>query len=278
MPEIYEYRGVRGLVAAPITKDDKNEFVTGTPFEVAGVAQIGRSTSSSNEAHYYDNIPAVIITSVGADTVTINASAIPHDVVARLTGQEYVAEKGMYIECEPTPGYFAIGYITENTNGEEIFVWRLKGSFTIPDEEHNTKNDGTDANGQELTYTGISTIHKFTETGKSAKAINVNTAKNPVEEADFFASVQTPDTVAASPNITLNKHSLTVEVGGSETLTASVIPSGSTVTWTSSGTDVTVEDGVVTGAEEGSAVITASITVGGKTYTDTCTVTVTAQN
>lgn len=275
MPKIYEYRGVRGLVAAKVLEDSKDAFTTDTPIEIAGVAEIGRSTASASEAHYYDNIPAVVINSTGADTVTINASAIPFDVLAQITNQIYDATKGMLIECEGAPSYWAIGYITENTNGAEIFVWRLKGTFTIPDETHATKNDGTDANGQELTYTGVSTIHKFTNTGKPAKAVNVDTSVNVgAVESDFFASVQTPDTVAAYPNITLNKHSLTIEVGDTETLTATVIPSGSTVTWSSNDTDASVEAGVVTGVEEGTATITASITVGGTTYTDTCAVNV----
>ena len=196
MPEIYEYRGVRGLVAAPITEDSSENFTTGTPIKVAGVAEIGRTTASSSEAHYYDNIPAVVINSTGSDTVTINASAIPLDVLAQITGQIYDATKGMLVEGERTPGYWAIGYITKTTSGTEVFVWRLKGSFAIPDSTSATENAGTDANGQTLTYTGVSTVHKFTATGKSAKAINVDTSVNTtVTETAFFESVQTPDTL-----------------------------------------------------------------------------------
>jgi phi13 family phage major tail protein len=102
----------------------------------------------------------------------------------------------MFVEGERQSKYFAIGYITEKTDGTEIFVWRLKGKFNIPDSTHATKNDGADANGQEIVFTGINTIHKFTAIGnKTAKAVNVDTSVNPVVEADFFAEVQTPDTV-----------------------------------------------------------------------------------
>ena len=59
-----------------------------------------------------------------------------------------------------------------------------------------TKDDGTDANGQELTFTGISTTHKFTATSKPAKAVNVDTSVNQtMTETTFFGTVQTPDTV-----------------------------------------------------------------------------------
>lgn len=203
MPKIFEYRGVEGLVYAEVTKDNNNTgtdegYVTGTVKPLAGVAEISKSSDSASEAHFYDNIPAVVITSTGADTVTISASAIPLDVLADITGQTYDSTTGTYIEEERQQKYFAIGYQTKNTDGETVYVWRLKGTFNIPDQTNATENAGTDANGQELVYTGISTTHKFTKTSKPAKAVNVNTALDLVAAIDdFFDSVQTPDTITA---------------------------------------------------------------------------------
>lgn len=192
-----EYRGIRGLVAAEVTTDDTEKFECGTPFAVAGVAELSRTTESSSESHYYDNVPAVVIDSTGADEVTISTSAIPFEVLAKITGQTYDASKGMFVEGERQANYFAIGYITEKTDGTEVFVWRLKGKFNIPDSTHATKNDGAEANGQELTFTGVNTAHRFTALGnKTAKAINVDTSVNTsVTETEFFGTVQTPDTV-----------------------------------------------------------------------------------
>ena len=199
MPKIDEYRGIRGLVAAEVLNDDLENFECGTPFAVAGVAELSRTTETSSEPHYYDNVPAVVIDSTGADEVTITASAIPFDVLAKITGQIYDEATGMFIEGERESKYYAIGYITERTDGTEIFVWRLKGTFNIPDSTHATKDDGAEANGQELTYTGINTTHKFTKIdGKTAKAVNVDTSVNKLKETEFFTSVQTPDTVKAS--------------------------------------------------------------------------------
>ena len=198
MPKFDEWRGVRGLVAAEVLKDDADAFECDTPVEVAGVAELSRTTESTSEAHYYDNVPAVTIDSTGADEVTITASAIPFEVLAKITGQTYDASKGMFVEGERQAKYFAIGYITEKTDGTEVFVWRLKGKFNVPDSTHATKDDGAEANGQELVFTGINTSHKFTATGKSAKAVNVDTSVNTtVAEETFFATVQTPDTVTA---------------------------------------------------------------------------------
>ena len=280
MSQIYEYRGVEGLVYAPVTTDTTETFATGTVKTLAGVAEISKSTESSNEAHYYDNLPAVVVSSTGSDTITISASAIPLDVLADITGQNYDATTGMFTEQERTPGCFAIGYQTKDTSGNVYYVWRLKGTFNIPDQTSQTENYGTDANGQEITFTGISTTHKFTKTGKAAKAITVNTGLGLANVTNFFDSVQTPDTVTArtiTPSVTVSPSRASVEVGQNITLSAVAVPASASVSWSSDATSyATVSNGVVHGVAEGSATITATITYNEQTYTDTCVVTVTA--
>ena len=198
MPKTYfEYRGVSNAVYAEITADTAENFTTGAVKDLTGVSEIGKTTDSANETHYYDNLPAIVIDSVGSDEITINTSGIPLDVLADITGQYYDQTTGMLVEQESTPKYFAFGYITDKTDGTKVLVWRLKGKFSIPGTTSATKDDGTDANGQELTYTGISTVHKFTKTGKPARAINIDTSVNQtITEDNFFETVNTPDTIS----------------------------------------------------------------------------------
>lgn len=205
LQEIVEYRGVEGLVAAEVLVDNNESsgtagtygYVTGDVFAVAGVAEISKTTDSSSESHYYDNIPAVVITNNANDEVTISASAIPMDVLACLTGQTYDSALGCMIEGPRELRYFAIGYKTRKTNGDEVYVWRYKGTFNIPDQTSATEDDGTDANGQELVFTGISTTHKFTKTGKGAKALAVDVGKDLANVSSFFSTVTTPDSLTA---------------------------------------------------------------------------------
>ena len=205
--EIREWRGVKGLIAAEVLTDDNGTdgYTTGTPFGIAGVAEISRVRDSTSEAHYYNDIPAVVITGESPDTVTINAAKIPLDVYAKITGQAYDNTTGTFIEGTRETKYFAIGYITEDNTGAEVYVWRLKGTFNTPDQTNSTINDGTDANGQELVYTGISTTHNFTATGKAARAVNVEVEKDLVNVSNFFDSVQTPDTIVPKTAYKLTK-------------------------------------------------------------------------
>lgn len=193
---IKEYRGVRDLVAAELLTDNGTDLAYGEPFPVAGIAELTKTVENSSETHFYDNIAAIVIDSVGADTVTCSCSAIPLEVVAKLTGQVYDETTKTLVEGEADRKYFAIGYITEDTSGQEVFVWRHKVKCSIPESSHVTKNDGTDANGQELEFTGIHTTYKFEKTGKTAKAIN-HIKSELVTEADFFAEVMDIDKLTA---------------------------------------------------------------------------------
>lgn len=193
--EVYEYRGVRDLVAAILLKDTSNELTYDEVFPVAGLAELSRATENSSETHYYDNESAIVIDSVGADTVTCKVSAIPLNVLAKLTGQYYDEATETFVEGEANRPYVAIGYITTDTNGNDVYVWRHKCKCSIPDSAHATKTNGTEASGQEITITGINTTHKFTKTGKTAKAVN-HKASGKITEQDFFATPQDIDTIA----------------------------------------------------------------------------------
>lgn len=278
--EIVEYRGVEGLVAAEVLTDDNGDsgYTTGDVFSIAGVAEISRTTDSSSEPHYYDNIPAIVISSTAADTVTISASAIPFDVFAKLTGQVYDEDTGALIECQRDVKYFALGYITKKTNGDKVYVWRYKGQFNIPDTTNTTENDSTDANGQELVYTGVATTHKFEKTGKGAKALNVDLGKDLANVSTFFNTVTTPDTLEAkNPPTTYtvtnslthctNNNAAANVIGGQPYAALITAESGytlDTVTVTMGGTNITstaVDGGAITvPSVSGNLIITATAT------------------
>ena len=79
------------------------------------------------------------------------------------------------------------------------------------------------------------------------------------------------------PSITLNKTTASVAAGSTTSITATTVPAGATVTWSSNDEDVaTVAAGTVTGVAAGEADIMATITVNEVPYSAHCKVTVTA--
>lgn len=277
---IEEYRGIRGLKAAILLSDTSESLTYDSVFDVAGTATLTRATESSTEAHYYDNIAAVVIEGVGADTVTADVSAIPLDVLAKITGQYLDPTTGTFVEGNANPPYLAIGYVTENTAGREMYVWRHKVKAAIPDSTHGTKNNGTDANGQQIVFTGVDTVHKFTKTGKPAKGV-IQPAGDLISESAFFAAPQDIDKLnALAPAITalsVSPTSGSVAIGETLTITATKTPATATtpVTWESADTSIaTVSDaGVVTPVAAGGVTIKATC----GTKTATCAVIVTSE-
>lgn len=194
--KIKEYRGIRNLVAAKLIKDTKTELTYDTPFYLAGTSELTKETTSSSATHYYDNKPGPVVNATGADEVNVNVSALSLENIAKITGQKYDEGTGMLIEGNVRPPYMAIGYITEDTDGNETYVWRLKGKFNTPSESHASKDEGTDAKGQELTFTGTETNKKMeSNDNEEGRATVVPASTCGFTEEEFFSSVKTPDDV-----------------------------------------------------------------------------------
>ena len=112
--------------------------------------------------------------------------------------------------------------------------------------------------------TGNATVTATTNDGGYTATCRVRVVAAPIDEVPVTG-------------VTLNKESLTLDQGASETLTATVLPTNATnksVTWTSSKQTVATvtASGKVTTVAPGSAVITVQTNDG--SYTATCTVTV----
>ena len=208
MDKYIEYRGCKGLVFAEVTTDDNETgsghgYVTGTVTDLAGVAEISKTVSVSKVSKYYDNIAAIVITGEGEDVVTFTASIPTMKVQAAINGRVYDETLKMYIECPIVNKYYAVGYIIEDTDGTEYYIWRHKGYFVAPDETSATKDEGTDGNNMSLEYHGIYTIHEFANGGGSNVKKHIKSYKmandGTLDLSSFFATVTSPDTVYTAP-------------------------------------------------------------------------------
>ena len=292
--QIFEFRGVDKFYFAEVTKDDATGYETGTPIHIP-VQEIGKSTDSASEAHYYDNKAMIVVNSESADTITLTIAPPALNQLAQLIGKSFDATTGMMVDSPRQNKYFAITYRTKGTDGGYRYVTRLKGQFNIPEETYQTEDDGTDTNNTQITFTGIYTEYEFNKgvydgtnwSKAGAKGIVVDARYGLADVSTFFDSIQTPDSIQVAPSpvidvpvtgVTVSPTSDSIAVSETLTLTATVAPEDATnkaVTWgTSDDTIATVSDaGVVTGVAAGTATITVT-TVDGS-FTATCEVTVT---
>lgn len=291
--QIFEFRGVDNFYFAEVTKDDADGYTCGTPIHIP-VQEIGKSTDSASEAHYYDNKAMIVVNSESADTISLTIAPPALDKLSKLIGKSFDESLGMMVDSPRQNKYYAIMYRTKGTDGAYRYVSRLKGQFNIPEETVSTENDGTDTTNTQIQFTGIYTEYEFTkgiydgEAWKKSgvKGIVVDERYGLADVSTFFSSVQTPDTVqTASPSVVdvtgvlVSPTTKSIEVGEDFTLVATVAPYNATdkaVTWASSDdTYVTVSNaGVIHGVAAGTANVT--VTTHDGNFTATCAVTVTS--
>lgn len=194
-----EFQGFDSLVVAEVTKDNNiNEegYVTGDVEVLAPAGEISKSTSNDSATKYYDNKAFLVISSEGSDEVQLTIPQLPVSKIAKFLGKYLDSETGALMDSgEPGTKYFAIGYRLLFTDGTYRYVWRHKGMFKLGDEAAKSKDDSTDSNNQTITYTGITTNHKFTKTNKGSKAIVVDERDNKCDVSNWFDAVVTPDNI-----------------------------------------------------------------------------------
>lgn len=196
--EYNEYRGVRGLVIAEITTDDGTTYEAGMWKKLSGVQAIATASNESSETHYYDNVPAIVISSEGSDDLTLTVSVLDLKTRALIEGLDYNETNKVFIKTPKNKKYFALGFIGKKTDGTEEFNIYYKGKFSGGNTTHNTENDGTEATNVEYTFTAIHTTTKIAQTKtKTAKGVIVPTSEAVTEEKIF--GTFTDDTSTIKP-------------------------------------------------------------------------------
>ena len=142
---------------------------------------------------YQNRYTYFLIKSEGDDTVELVVPVLPLDIEAKILGAEYNETTGtLKNDGLPKTKYFALGYRLLCLDGTYRYVWRHKGAFTMGDEEAKSK-EGTDSNNITLTFTGITTIHKFEKTKKVSKDIVADERDGKLDYSKWFEQVVTPD-------------------------------------------------------------------------------------
>ena len=176
------------------------------------------------------------------------------------TSREDAVQQGCYQISEPFV-YSKDGnsIALEEQNAYIEVVWTNKGNATVEFTVNDSKNVSLTLNDE-----GQGWIVVPAETTFTCAALGL-TSEITTVAANIYGITRT------FTNISLDKTTASVAMGKTETLTATTVPNGQEVTWSSSDPNVaTVANGVVTPIKEGTTTITATF----GELSATCTVTV----
>lgn len=190
-------RGLSNLVIAEVTADTEEAYTTGTPEKLIPAGEMSVTVDKDKAQYWFDNTVFASVGREGASEITINGAGLRAAAIAKLVGKTVDTTSGaVFDDGQYKEKYYALGGIKHNIDGTTEHFWFNKGSFAIPDESAKTEGEDTDATGTELTFTAITTIHKFTKTGKVNKRVVLDSsAGNTTDIADWFTEVKTPDNV-----------------------------------------------------------------------------------
>ena len=152
--------GLSNLVYAVMTKDDPPTTVGGTngsttydsAVRILGAITATFSPNASNDTLFADDGPYDTASTLGAMTLELNVADIPAAQRAELLGATYDADTGILVHsADDVPPYVAVGMAVKKSNGADRLIWYLKGKFTAPDDNNQTKADSINWNTPTIT-------------------------------------------------------------------------------------------------------------------------------
>lgn len=231
-PNQSEYKsrvGLKDLYIAIVTQDDADGYAAGTPEYFAPAAMANVSPAANKETQYMDDQPFDVMLSEGETELQLTISEIPAEMQAYVNGDVFDAASGrVFDRADPTNApEFALGFRSKKSNGSYRYYWFLKGKFTKPGEEHETKGDTPAPKPPQITFTAVKTIYQFDLDGgityDGAKRVWGDENTTNFSATGWFTAVQTPaagsySALALSSSSPVDE-ATGVAVGGNITLT-----------------------------------------------------------
>jgi phage major tail protein, phi13 family len=190
--------GVDQVYIAEVTQDDAAAYAALTPEWLAPVAMVSQEPSGAVETQFADDQPYDVSQSEGPTKVTIEATGLPSEVLAKITGRKFDATTGRVYDNAGVPPFFALSFRSMKSNGKYRYYQFLKGKFTMPKEESATKGEKPEPKTITLEYTALKTVHPFTVASgvsDTVKRVFGDEDTDAFSATGWFAQVQVPGSV-----------------------------------------------------------------------------------
>lgn len=201
----------------PGAGDGKTTY--GATTRVLGAITANFSPNASNDTLFADDGPYDTASTLGAMSLELNVADIPSEQRAELLGAQYV--NGVLVHTsEDIPPYVAVGMSVKKSNGADRLIWYLKGKFSPPDDNNQTKADSINWNTPTIT-------------GNFLKRDSDNQWRVSCDTDDENVSKDVKDNWFNSPNVMENG-------GGGTTAVDAPVPSPATGATVNQGDKITV--------------------------------------
>jgi phi13 family phage major tail protein len=198
--------GLDSLYVALVTADSAAAYTAGTPAYLAPAAKAGQKVTSSQETQYLDDQPFDVLTAEGPSDIELEISGLPPEMEALILGKTFDATTGRFYDHLATPPDVALSFRSMKSNGKYRYYQYLKGKFSPPDEETETKGEKPTPKTLKLVYKAVPTVYKFTVSvgvTKTVKRVKGDEDTTNFSATNFFAAVQVP-AVASISALALN--------------------------------------------------------------------------
>lgn len=258
--------GLTNLHYAEMLTDDAESgtFSYAAPVRIAGAITANFSPNAANDTLFADDGPYESAYTLGAMSLELNIADLKPQHRAFLLGETY--ENGVVkSSAEAIPPYVAIGMSVKKSNGADRLIWYLKGKFSPPDENNQTKSDSINWNTPTITGNFLK------RDADNLWRIAVDT-DDPNVSVTVKANWFTANSIALSSggdmvtDITMNA-ATAVTIGTPVDVTATLTPNTATntVAWASSDESVVTvtstgaKTATLTGVTAGTAIVSASV-------------------
>lgn len=261
--------GLTNLHYAEMLTDDAQAgtFSYNAPVRIAGAITANFSPNAANDTLFADDGPYESAYTLGAMSLELNIADLKPQHRAFLLGETYVGGV-VRSSAEAIPPYVAIGMSVKKSNGADRYIWYLKGKFSPPDENNQTKSDSINWNTPTITGNFL----KRDADNLWRMAVDTDDPNvDATTKANWFTSSSIALTASGGTLVTdiqLSANSASITGTGSSTVTATTTPASTgTVVWASSdesvatvaGSGANNATGLITGVAAGTAVISASV-------------------
>jgi len=132
--------GLKDIYIAVLTKDDSTGATYETPEKLERSIMAKLAPKSSAEKLYSDDNVEEVLNSFDAIDVETELNQLSLKSRAKIQGAKVV--KGVLVENKnDIPPTIALGFKSKKTNGKYRYIWLLKGSFELTEDEYETASD-----------------------------------------------------------------------------------------------------------------------------------------